>query len=854
MADNDNSEDQKTGKTKKLYTRGAFGKTIREYLKANGDENCTDETVDYIEQVMLEFVIEFTLKMREDDPQKQIKPEDILVHLIRDRRKFDRASYILCKKEQSDAFRSQGQPKDSAKIFKAMNPQEFFYFFMCSYESDGDDQLQGMQLICSENFDEDDYEDYELADIYRQGFFDHIEETKTIQSVYTKKLDDAHESIKELLLREQKYKQHISMSKEIIQELKEVADRNSQKYMEMCETYENEQKLHNKTIEELNELKNASSSMCANTTLCGSIQIVVKNGKISELKLQESEDSARDDALLQVSLLTKQISELQRSTNSMNLEMNKAKEETEKEKQNSVEYKRKLDELSNDLHVLETGSKYKDDRIKELTKQIEELQQREKRSTNAEDRIKRLLEKRTQTQQTRTAERKKRMGIGLNHTNKSPLLISPSVNEKQDEKPSLITNALMQFSNTLFNDPKQTTLYNKRRSSFLENKSEDNPSSQTGSKPTSNLMSSRSSMIEPPTQQSQVLEKTSSVSAIERKHKKTPSWNPEYVSDNSVVLEKPGLVDIAMNTNGTTVVSCQNGMHCIEMYTRETWHRTFKLDKSINRILKTPKGFCVVDDYSVTLFEEAPMEYPVTNVTAIGESVNGILVVDKDMNLYDISDSDFNVRAPLKVEVQDRIFGLIDCYITKVNDKLTSILKLTHEVKTIDKRVISFTISDDLIWAIDKDTPEHILCFDSSLSLLETKTLLYPMSHIEGYGGFVLTYGGHSAYIITPQKKIVDIINPTFDEIKGISFTLDKKSIVAILATQNNIIRTQTKFATHEWRDITIKQATCAVCGKRATKEKGKKCKKCSLFIHSNCVHSYGGILRTTRYPCFSSN
>ena len=78
---------------------------VKDLLKNNGDENCLDETADYLEQVLLEFLIQFTLKIRRDESQKSIKPEDILVNLMRDERKFSRGSFILYQNEDISARR-----------------------------------------------------------------------------------------------------------------------------------------------------------------------------------------------------------------------------------------------------------------------------------------------------------------------------------------------------------------------------------------------------------------------------------------------------------------------------------------------------------------------------------------------------------------------------------------------------------------------------------------------------------------------------------------------------------------------------------------------------------------------------
>ncbi|EKE41023.1 hypothetical protein ENUP19_0087G0010 [Entamoeba nuttalli] len=108
MAENDDVSDEiKQTKSRKTYTRGSFIKTIKEYLKANGDENCMDETVELIEQLLIEFILEFTLKIRQDEPTKQIKPEDVLIHLIRDRRKFDRGAYILCQEIKTNRYKEE---------------------------------------------------------------------------------------------------------------------------------------------------------------------------------------------------------------------------------------------------------------------------------------------------------------------------------------------------------------------------------------------------------------------------------------------------------------------------------------------------------------------------------------------------------------------------------------------------------------------------------------------------------------------------------------------------------------------------------------------------------------------------
>ncbi|ELP91454.1 hypothetical protein EIN_155710 [Entamoeba invadens IP1] len=122
MADDDNgSEEIKTQKSRRVYARGTFSKSIKEYLKANGDENCTDETIELIEQLMIEFILELTYKIRLDEPTKQIKPEDVLIHLIRERKKFDRGAYILYQGIKCDRIKNNSKQNDSTKMLKNMD-------------------------------------------------------------------------------------------------------------------------------------------------------------------------------------------------------------------------------------------------------------------------------------------------------------------------------------------------------------------------------------------------------------------------------------------------------------------------------------------------------------------------------------------------------------------------------------------------------------------------------------------------------------------------------------------------------------------------------------------------------------
>ena len=92
MSDNESSdkEHEQRKESTKTYNRGAFSKTIKDYLIKNGDDQLKEETIEYIEQLIIEFIAELTLKIRRDEPTKQIKPEDVLVNLIRDKNKFEK--------------------------------------------------------------------------------------------------------------------------------------------------------------------------------------------------------------------------------------------------------------------------------------------------------------------------------------------------------------------------------------------------------------------------------------------------------------------------------------------------------------------------------------------------------------------------------------------------------------------------------------------------------------------------------------------------------------------------------------------------------------------------------------------
>ena len=74
---------------------------------------------------MLEFIIDFTMKIREDEPQKQIKVEDILVHLIRDRRKFERACYIYYQNLRTESYKKQEKPERPRDQIKYLTELEF---------------------------------------------------------------------------------------------------------------------------------------------------------------------------------------------------------------------------------------------------------------------------------------------------------------------------------------------------------------------------------------------------------------------------------------------------------------------------------------------------------------------------------------------------------------------------------------------------------------------------------------------------------------------------------------------------------------------------------------------------------
>ncbi|EDR28995.1 hypothetical protein EDI_004250, partial [Entamoeba dispar SAW760] len=357
---------------------------------------------------------------------------------------------------------------------------------------------------------------------------------------------------------EAKLKQHVSQAQEIIKELKEGYDKNSKSFNEITEAYQNEQIAHNKTLQELNELRLAQKSMCSNMTMCAAVEIVIKNGKVTGLNMKESLDATRDDAMMQLNLMTRKVDELRRELTATKVETTKRNEEVEKERKNSQELMRKIELMKTESINLQNDIKLKDNEIEELKKKIEEENSHQKKTTSSkEQKIQFMLKKKYQNlRNDRKSDRRQfissinsdNVETGDNALQNNTEEIDNPLAPKQIQKPNRSSfTPIIEKSNSLANILNDTNsgLFSKSSSSCF------NPlnalSSNTSSITSSSTQSTPCNLLLPQTDsKSKILRRKKSSSKL------LSSNLDSMISD--VILNDRNISDIGIIEDGIVIV------------------------------------------------------------------------------------------------------------------------------------------------------------------------------------------------------------------------------------------------------------------------------------------------------------
>ncbi|ELP84898.1 hypothetical protein EIN_284840 [Entamoeba invadens IP1] len=178
-------------------------------------------------------------------------------------------------------------------------------------------------LIASDTFDESNYSDKELIDIYRSAYNYILEDFYNKFGAMKKMMLNMTEENEDLKQDKEKLVKFCVSSKEIIEEMKQRDDHLTKQYAEVLNSYEEEQKSHNKTIEELQDIKRGEifGAKCAQVE--ASLRLFVENGKVKNIEVFNSANSLHDDNLLKISLLETKLEQ-------SNQKLSQAEEETQK--------------------------------------------------------------------------------------------------------------------------------------------------------------------------------------------------------------------------------------------------------------------------------------------------------------------------------------------------------------------------------------------------------------------------------------------------------------------------------------------------------------------------------------------
>ncbi|BFU22139.1 hypothetical protein EHI8A_014610 [Entamoeba histolytica HM-1:IMSS-B] len=264
---------------------------------------------------------------------------------------------------------------------------------------------ENAEIIESEDFREEEYSMDELVYMYRSAyhysldnFYNTLQEIKESYNAIIKENNTLKEDKQKLI-------QIYSSSKELIEELKKRDDCLTKQYDEILDKYEEEQRSHTKTIEELQELKKSELFGSTSANVIASLNIKIEHGKVENIEVVQSMNSMENDSLMKISLLEKTIEEKMRKekilleekeriTKERELEVqriNNEKNQMIHEKEELIEKQRiKEKEMQDQIQLMETQLKAKDELIMKKEKLIEEsllVQENKTRHSTAQSEV-----------------------------------------------------------------------------------------------------------------------------------------------------------------------------------------------------------------------------------------------------------------------------------------------------------------------------------------------------------------------------------------------------------------------------------------------------------------------------------
>ena len=236
-----------------------------------------------------------------------------------------------------------------------------------SYDSseEVDDGEENYKLVMSENFNENDYDDYDLMTIYKSAYFYLTDFFYQKGKEFNKKLAVKTVENEQLTEENTKLKRvHLEMN-DVLQELKSRLDESEALNDDYLSKYQNELREHNETIRLFNELKNNSNAV-SQKNFIASFQFEIENGKVKTVKQIESQ-TFDDDNVKKIQILESKLLENERN---LKLREEECSESIAKKSKEVDEIQQKCNELQKEMNE---NLSTKDSEINKLQQQIEQL-------------------------------------------------------------------------------------------------------------------------------------------------------------------------------------------------------------------------------------------------------------------------------------------------------------------------------------------------------------------------------------------------------------------------------------------------------------------------------------------------
>ncbi|ELP93298.1 myosin heavy chain, clone, putative [Entamoeba invadens IP1] len=777
-------------------------------------------------------------------------------------------------------------------------------------EESESEKKSGLDILLDPNFDELDYEDSELVTIYKSALHEHIVSTQELKDGLTKKIEDTQQTVKQLLLKEQQYKQSLTSSAALIKELKENFTNYANKYVEMTENYENEQKEHNKTLSELHNLETATKTMITpNMSMLAALEITVKNGKIEGVAVKESLDAARDDAMLKIQIMTKKIEELQRQVTSSKIEVAKTGEEIEKSKQSAQDALRKNEELTKELGLTGMQVKMKDDEIEKLKKAVDELKNRERALVEQNERVKKVITSKNeiikatkgmdggglssaamlmkQNLLKKGKEEGKQYALPVVKMNEKAL---PTSEEKCEEKKSesvkkeeskLARIKMPDFGKKIDTkleenkEKKETTMpQNKTPMTFgeLMKMGQIEKSAQVNLFPQQQIPAQQQEAKSPfgfsfgnfQSKLDSRLNGEKPETRMERRRKRhefrmNPLLSIFGVTEQKTIASVDGIIDFGISQNGLIVVRSTGNSGEVNLISTHNFESTKLYERDVRMGSQTSSGFCLVNSTSVILYGTTEMEYPMSNVSAVGESDNGIVLIDYDGGVCEIVDGCFNYID----SVSFRPFGNV-YYVERSYERMYLFVdNMGHlalykrglcAASNPNTTVLAFSVLNDKVFAINKNMPNEICVMEfNTLNVINTISLEHPVWKLVCLPGLIGAIGEKDVYVFNNNfSRKLEYERKEGDKMIGVAFVQRNGQIQTVVATTTEVRLADSMCCQHDFIDFKssgMMTTICCVCNMPC--RKGKRCKQCGTVFHPECGLKFKGQFLTQFSPCW---